>query len=177
MTPSPTPTSASDERGPLRLPKVRRYTVYFISIGTFVTGALWLYYHYFMRKQGQFGFQNNPLESLWQILHAGFSFAAVWALGWLWTTHVMRGWNMRWRRWSGGSLVGISIVLTVTGYALYYIGSRQWREWTAIAHWAIGLVALAIFLIHWLSKSLPYQREHGPYPWPWHRKRHPVERR
>jgi hypothetical protein len=104
MTPTPTTVSSSEDRGPMRLPRIRRYTVYFITIGVFVTGALWLFYHYFMRKEGPFGFQNNPLESLWQILHAGFSFASVWALGWLWTTHIMRGWNMRWRRWSGASL-------------------------------------------------------------------------
>lgn len=164
---------ASDERGPLRLPRTRRYTVYFISVGVFVTGAVWLIYHYFLRTPGPFGFKNNPLEIWWLKAHGAFSFASIWALGWLWTTHVMRGWNMRWRRWSGGFLAGVVLVLTITGYLLYYIGSRDWREGMALAHWIIGLAALAVFFIHWLSKSLPHQREHGPYPWPWHRKRHP----
>lgn len=168
-------TSASDERGPLRLPLRRRYTVYFISSGVFLTGALWLIYHYFMRTPGPFGFQNNPLEVWWLRLHGGFSFASLWIFGLLWSIHVVRGWNMRWRRWSGGTLVGAILVLTLTGYGLYYFDGEGWRDWTSIVHWVVGLSALALFFIHWLSKSLPHQREHGPYPWPWFRKRHPAE--
>ena len=166
---------SSEERGPLRLARRRRYTLYFISIGVFLTGVLWLIYHYFMRTQGPFGFQNNPLEAWWLELHGAFSFAALWIFGVLWSVHIVRGWNMRWRRWSGGAVVGAVLLLTITGYMLYYLESREWRDWTSIAHWVIGLAGLALFFIHWLSKSLPHQREHGSYPWPWFRKRHPAE--
>ena len=62
---------------------------------------------------------------------------------------------MRWRRWSGGWLAGTTIFLTLTGYALYYIGSKEILDWVGVAHWAVGLAALALFLIHWLSKSRP----------------------
>lgn len=167
----------SDERGPLRLPRTRRYTLYFIAIGVFVTGGLWLIYHYFLRTPGPFGFKNNPLEVWWLKLHGGFSFASMWIFGVLWSVHVVRGWNMRWRRWSGGFLTGFVLALILTGYGLYYIDSREWREWTSIVHWVVGLASLALFFIHWLSKSMPHAREKGAYPWPWFRKRHPMERR
>ncbi len=166
---------SSEERGPLRLSRRRRYTLYFISIGVLLTGVLWLIYHYFMRTQGPFGYQNNPLEVLWLELHGAFSFASLWMFGLLWSVHIVRGWNMRWRRWSGGAVVGAVLLLTITGYMLYYLESRAWRDWTSIVHWVVGLAGLVLFFIHWLSKSLPHQREHGPYPWPWFRKRLPVE--
>ena len=166
---------ASAERGPLKLQRGSRYTLYTISIGVWVTGGLWLIFHYFMRTQGPFGFSNNPLEIWWLRLHGGFSFASLWVFGLLWNVHVVRGWNMRWRRWSGGFLTGVMFVLTLTGFGLYYLVSKDWREWTSIIHWVVGLGALAAFLIHWLSNSMP-RREHEPYPWPWFRKRHPVER-
>ncbi len=165
--------SISDERGPLRLPRTRRYTLYVISIGTFLTGLLWILYHYFMRTEGPFGFKSHPLEVWWLKAHGAFSFAAMWMFGVLWSVHILRGWNARWRRWSGGTVTGIALVLIITGYLLYYLESRDWREWTSVVHWVLGLIALAFFFIHWLSKS-PAHRDHSPYPWPWHRKRHPV---
>jgi len=162
-----------DDRGPLRLPKIRRYTVYVVSIGVWLTGLLWVIYHYFLRTPGPFGFRNNPLEILWLELHGAFSFAAMFALGLLWIIHVVRGWNARWRRWSGGFLVGLTIVLTISGYGLYYLDSREAREFVSVVHWVIGLASIVFFFLHWLSKSAAHNRDHGPYPWPWHRKRHP----
>ncbi len=165
----------TEERGPLRLPKTRRYTLYFIAIGVFLTGALWLIYHYFMQTEGRFGLQKHPLEIWWLKTHGAFSFASLWMFGVLWSVHIVRGWNMRWRRWSGGTMVGVILFLTLTGYGLYYFEELALREWTSILHWAVGLAALVLFFIHWLSKSAPHLREHGAYPWPWFRKRHPTE--
>ena len=68
--------------------------------------------------------------------------------GVLWPGHVKAGWRMKSRRLSGGTLFGVVAWLTLTGLALYYIGSTQWRSWTSIAHWAVGLAAAAAFLLH-----------------------------
>jgi hypothetical protein len=165
--------NASEERGSLRFARTRRYTIYFVSTGVFITGILWLIYHYFLRTPGPFGFQNNPLEIWWLQLHGGFSFASLWIFGLLWSIHILRGWKMRWRRWSGGSLVAAALLLTITGWGLYYFDSREVREVTSIIHWVIGLISCGLFFLHWLSKSSAYAREMGRYPWPWHGKRHP----
>lgn len=143
------------ERGPLKLPKLRRWTVYAISFATWLTGVLWLIYHYFMTTEGRFGPVTHPLEPIWIRLHAAFSFFAIAILGLLWGVHILRGWHANWRRWSGGTLVAIFIVLTVTGYGLYYALDEQWRNWTSLIHWVVGLAAIAAFFIHWLSKSRP----------------------
>ncbi len=166
-------SGGSEERGPLRLPRTRRYTLYVISIGVFATGALWLIYHYFMGKEGPFGIQKHPLEVVWLQTHGIISAWALWMFGVLWPIHVLRGWNMRWRRWSGGAVTAAIFLLGVTGLGLYYIESREIREMNSIVHWVIGLIVLVLFFIHWLSKSTPH-RDKGPYPWPWFRKRHPV---
>lgn len=127
--------------------------MYAVAGGTWISGVLWLIFHYFLRTEGRFGFRNHPLEAWWLKLHAAFSFGFLWILGVLWITHVLRGWHMRWRRRSGGALVGIALFLTVTGYGLYYIDARTWQEWTGIAHWAVGFAAIAAFFAHRLSKS------------------------
>ncbi len=141
-------------RGPLRLPKLRRWTVYYVSLACWTTGALWLIFRYFLRTEGKFGYKAHPLESWWLTLHAGFSFWVIWLFGLLWSIHIVRGWNANWRRWSGGFLTGFAFILTVTGVGLYYL-PQNWRAWSSLIHWIVGLATLGIFLIHWLSKSLP----------------------
>jgi hypothetical protein len=54
-------------------------------------------------------------------------------------------------------MFGVALFLAVSGVMLYYVGDA-WREWTGLAHWVVGLAALAPFLIHWLSKSRPTKR-------------------
>ena len=145
----------SVETGPLKLPRGRRMTFYATAIGVWITGAAWLIYHYFLRTQGRFGLHANPLEVWWLRTHAAFSFVAIFFFGLLWGVHIVRGWRLNWRRWSGGTMVGVAAVLVLTGYGLYYIEGDDWRSWTSIAHWTIGLAALIVFFVHWLSKSLP----------------------
>jgi hypothetical protein len=147
--------SERTESGPLKLPRLRRYTLYGVCMGVWLTGAVWLIYHYFLRTQGRFGLVNNPLEVWWLRLHAAFSFWAIWMFGLLWGIHIVRGWNANWRRWSGGTVVGFAAVLILTGYGLYYITGESWRSWTSLTHWILGLAALAVFFVHWLSKSMP----------------------
>jgi hypothetical protein len=147
--------SERTERGPLKLPRARRWTVYAVSLGTWLTGALWLIFHYFMTTEGRFGPVTHPLEPVWIRLHAALSFFAIGILGLLWGVHILRGWNAQWRRWSGGTLAAFFFVLTITGYGLYYAIDEQWRAWTSIAHWVLGLAALIAFFVHWLSKSTP----------------------
>jgi hypothetical protein len=139
----------------LRLKRPYLWTVYATAWGVWLTGALWLVFHYFFRVRGQFGFRANPMEAVWIAAHGGLAAASLFMFGLLWVSHVLAGWHMRWRRWSGGTLAGVTIWLTLTGYALYYIGGSQTLAWVQILHWTVGLAALAAFFIHWLSKSSP----------------------
>ncbi len=143
---------------PVRLTRNQKWLVFSVSIGVWLTGVLWLVYEHFMRVPYEFGLKQDPLESVWQKLHGGFSVAATFVLGLLWSVHVVKGWDVRWRRLSGGALLGVIVFLIVSGWALYYITAQRWQNWTAIAHWAIGLAALLFFLIHWLSRAKSKRR-------------------
>ncbi len=138
------------------LPRRRKIMVYTVSIGSLVTGVVWLLYHYFIRTVDQFGFESpDPNQKWWIIAHAVFSFFAVWAFGVLWTNHVKRGWRAKVRRLTGGMLFGLTVWLTLTGVALYYIGQDDWRSWTSVLHWGAGLAAFAAFIWHLYFQRSP----------------------
>jgi hypothetical protein len=124
-----------------------------ISLGVWGTGVIWLFYHYFMQMESEFGIRKHWMEIVSLKIHGAFSFAAMWIFGSLWWIHILRGWNANWRRWSGGAMAACTIILIVTGWGLYYFVERHWREWTSLVHWILGLAGAALFLVHWLSKS------------------------
>jgi hypothetical protein len=142
----------------LKLTRPYRVSIYVIGWGVWLTGVLWVVFHYFLRVKGAFGLKANPLEEWWLIGHGGFAVAATFLFGFLWRPHIVSGWDLHWRRWSGGGLAGTTIFLILSGYALYYIGGEAWLEWTAILHWGIGIAVIALFFLHWLSKGRPKER-------------------
>jgi hypothetical protein len=139
----------------MKIERPYRWLLYVTLWGIWLTGIAWVIVHYFMREKGKFGFKTNPWEGWWLMAHGGVAVLATFLFGWMWSKHVVTGWDLRWRRRSGGTLAGTAIFLILSGYALYYIGDPDWLNWTAIAHWGIGIAAVALFFIHWLSKSRP----------------------
>ncbi len=136
-------------RGVGHLPSRRRLAIYFIGLGVWLSGGLWLIFHYFVKVTDEFGFENiSPFEHWWLVIHALFAFFAIWMFGVLWVGHIKVGWHAKAQRWTGGSLFGVFTLLTLTGFGLYYIGNADIRSWTSLVHWIVGLAALAVFLLH-----------------------------
>jgi hypothetical protein len=138
-----------------RIPGARRLGVYAVGAGIWLTGGLWLLFHHFLRREGPLGLlATHPLEAWSLRLHGLFAFAAVWIFGLLWGVHVAQGWSIRRRRSSGGVLVGVAVLLVVTGYLLYYLGDERLRAATSLVHWIVGLgcpLAFAVHRIQWLA--------------------------
>ncbi len=132
----------------IRLGPKRRLVIYLICTGLWLSGVLWLLFHYFVRTPTDFGPSPHPLESWWLALHGAFGFAAMWMLGLLSGSHVVNGWVSRRRRWSGSILLGASATMALTGYLLYYSGDEALRAISSYAHWGLGLIAPILFLSH-----------------------------
>lgn len=146
-----TPARASP-RAP-ELSRSRALTVYTISLGLWLTGAVWLLAHYFLLYEGEFGPLPHPLE-FWSIAaHGAFGFASLWLLGLLWSVHIPAGWRSVRRRWSGAVMFGVTAFLVVSGYLLYYLGSAEVLSVVAVLHWAVGLGCPALFLLHRFSRD------------------------
>lgn len=132
----------------VKLGRARRWQLYIVGAGVWLSGALWLLFHYFFVTQGEFGPTENPLTAWWLRLHGAFAFAAIWIFGLLWAAHITAAWPRRRRRASGFALAGVFLVLIVSGYLLYYVGDDTVRPVISVLHWSIGLAAPAFFVLH-----------------------------
>jgi hypothetical protein len=152
--PRPAPARAAPVRGPIRLAARRRVLVQSVAAVVWASGAAWLVFHYFVRTRGEFGPEPSPVEPWWLKLHGAAAFGALWAFGLLWGVHVVNGWGARRRRWSGGVMVALALVLIGSGYLLYYAGDDEARAVVSLTHWLIGLAAPLAFLWHrWLARD------------------------
>lgn len=135
-------------RDPVRLSRGRRLTLYGVGLGLWLTGVLWLVFHYFMVRQTSFGPAPHPLEHWWLSLHGLFAFGTLGMLGLLWAAHIVGGWTSGRRRITGSLLALTLVALTLTGYLIYYPPSEDAAPAIGLAHWIGGLAAPIPFLVH-----------------------------
>jgi hypothetical protein len=135
------------------LTPLRRLALYAIGLGLWLSGGLWLLFHYALARPGPFGPSVNPLEPWWLKLHGAFAFAGIWFFGLLWGAHIAARWPYGQRRRSGSLLAGLFLWLIVSGYLLYYAGGEATRPMISLAHWVVGLAAPLAFVGHRLRRS------------------------
>lgn len=140
---------------PVRLKRGRRWLTYGIGLGVWLTGVVWLAFHYFLRTQTEFGPAENPLTHWWLAAHGLFAFAALWLLGLLWGQHIAGAWQTGRHRKSGSLLLALSALLIASGYLLYYAGGDGTRSLVSIIHWATGLAVPLLFLLHRFIRAVP----------------------
>lgn len=138
----------SRRRSSVRIARRIRWALYGIGIGVWLSGGLWLFAHYFLVKQGEFGPQTAPLEPWSLKAHGAFAFAAIWIFGLLWGLHIMVAWPTRRRRLSGAFLTGAFLLLILSGYLLYYVGGDETRSVVSIIHWTLGLAGPIFYVLH-----------------------------
>ena len=131
-----------------RISRQRRWLLYAIGIGLWLSGALWLTFHYLFMRTGEFGPTPHPSEIWWLKIHGAFAFASIWMFGLLWGIHVSKALPFPRRKGSGISLVAGFGLLIVTGYLLYYVGNDSARSVVSVVHWAIGLASPSLFFLH-----------------------------
>jgi hypothetical protein len=127
--------------------------VYVVLTGLWLSGALWLIYHFFFTRNTEFGPAPNPLEHWWLVAHGASAFASLWLMGHLWSTHIAKRWRLRRHRKTGATLVAVMAVLIASGYLLYYLSSDSWRAVVSLGHWLLGLVMPLALAGHWWVRA------------------------
>lgn len=132
----------------IRFAAPHKRALYAVFLVLWLSGALWLAFHYFLRAPGAFGAQPHALEIWWLRLHGLMGFAALVALGSVLPVHARRAWQFKKNRASGLAMKGISLWLAATGYALYYFASDDNANWLPLLHWIVGLALPLMLAFH-----------------------------
>jgi len=65
--------------------------------------------------------------------------------------HIRRAWSIRRNVVLGIGLVSVLLLLTITGYLLYYAGDENTRPFISAGHWILGLAVPALLVWHIVS--------------------------
>jgi hypothetical protein len=119
------------------------------SVGAlWLSGLIWLLFHYFGRHQGDFGDMPLPIEPLMLKIHGAFAMAILLVLGALASAHIRRGWVLKRNRPSGVVITSACAALAISGWMLYYVANEQARNFVSAAHWIVGLALPLIIVLH-----------------------------
>jgi hypothetical protein len=124
---------------PIRFSHRHRRALYGVFLGLWLSGAVWLLFHYLFAVEGDFGPAPHPLEKWWLRLHGLFAFAGLIAVGSVLPVHAKGAWQKAKNRVTGVMMKSWTLWLAATGYALYYFSSEANEAWLPLLHWAVGL--------------------------------------
>lgn len=133
---------------PIRFTAPHKKFLYSVFSLLWLSGALWLLFHYFMRVPGEFGITPHPAEIWWLRLHGLMVFAVLVALGSVLSNHARRAWQLKKNRYSGLLLKVLLLWLAITGYALYYFASEGNENWLPVLHWGAGISVPIMLVSH-----------------------------
>jgi hypothetical protein len=135
----------------IRLGPWHQGAVYGATAVLVVSGVVWLVAHYFLSVPGEYGPQLHPLEPWMLKVHGAAAMAGLIVYGSLLPVHVRRAWSIRRNIVLGIGLVTVMLLLTVTGYLLYYAGDEDTRPVIGAVHWILGLAVPALLAWHVFS--------------------------
>lgn len=128
-----------------------RLLINLTGAGLWLSGGLWLIFHYFLRRQTEWGPEPHELEPWWLRAHGAFAFLALWTVGLLFGSHIARGWASGRRRWTGVLLFAWLSLLILSGYLLLYAGDEGVFSVLSPTHWIAGLALPLAYASHrWL---------------------------
>ena len=147
----------------IRLGPWHEWAVYLATGVLVLTGVIWLVLHYFFTGKGEFGPTIHPLENWMLRLHGAGAMAGLIVYGSLLPVHIRRAWAVRRNVVLGVGLVALMLLLTVTGYLLYYAGGEETRPVISVLHWVIGLAVPALLVWHIVSGRVLTRAADAPF--------------
>jgi len=127
-----------------RLGKMPHWQRMFVICGMMacsITGLMYLLGHQFQIQRSTLG-THTVLAA-----HGVAALLATLAFGSVLPFHIKAGYKSRKQLWSGFSQLGFLAALLVSGALLYY-GPEEMRDGVIDAHWVVGLLFFAIFILH-----------------------------
>jgi hypothetical protein len=124
-----------------------RGILYVVSLVLLFSGAAWAWVHG-LDEQGSAGVTLRNLKPWLMKAHGFAAVGFVLVLGTLLPTHIRRSWHARKNRSHGAFFLGAVSLLSLSGYALYYLGDETWRDAASQFHLWLGLSSPILLVWH-----------------------------
>ncbi len=145
------PRRAAARRGaaPLRMPSRQRASLYLVLGTLWASGCGWLVLDQFFAGATQFGRTPHPWAGPLLLLHGVLALLGLYLLGWVTARHVLRWWPAGRRRLSGGVLAAFLALLSLSGFALFFLSDDRWQHLAASSHDVLGVAVTVFGVQHW----------------------------
>jgi hypothetical protein len=127
----------------------QQFWIYSIIGSLWLSGALWLLLDQLFAKRGEFGATPHPLEAPLLLLHGILALLSMCLFGWIMARHISRWWGARRRRLSGGVLTSFLALLSLSGFALFFLVDDASLHAATLIHDVLGLAAVIFAVQHW----------------------------
>jgi hypothetical protein len=131
----------------LQLNRRHRLILYSLSLILLLSGAGWAWSHH-LDTTGALDELGRRWKPRLLQAHGFAAMGFVLLLGTLLPGHVRRAWHARKNRANGGFFLGAVALLTLSGYALYYLGDEIARNTFAQFHLWLGLISPLLLILH-----------------------------
>ena len=132
------------------MPRRQRLIVYAVFVSLWASGLLWLLLDLFFARRGEFGWMPHPLQPPLLLLHGMIAILTLYVFGWVSSHHALRRWPEGGRRLSGAAFIALLLVLTVSGFALFFLVDAEWQRAAKLTHEVAGVLITLFALQHWL---------------------------
>jgi hypothetical protein len=85
---------------------------------------------------------------MWRVIHGWSLPPFLVTFGVIWRVHILRGWRLKKNIFSGMVTILVFLLLTITGWAIYYSGSDEVQHKVATWHTWLGLGVSLILFVH-----------------------------
>ena len=129
------------------MPAGLRRSLYLCTLGLVATGILYAVPRYADLYLERDWPAVAPLGTIMKV-HGAFAFWSLLLLGGIWQVHVRARIRRPANRATGLAVLALMAFLVASGFLLYYIGSRDLREWSGLTHTAAGIAVAALVVWH-----------------------------
>lgn len=126
---------------------MQRRLLFAVSLALFLSGAGWEWIQH-LDQAGRASDALLRIKTDLIVIHGLSAMTFVFLLGTLLMSHVRRAWHARKNRVNGALFLAAVSLLTLSGYALYYLADETWRSATSRFHFWLGFAAPILLFWH-----------------------------
>ena len=136
----------------------QRKLIYWTVSLLMVSGLIWLAAHWAMPSEQQLATDTAQINAklamcmqlkYWSIrVHTFVALVVLIVIGSLIPAHILARWPLKRNIWSGVVNIAAFIVLTLTGYMLWYVSEGGIKQWATWLHWVIGMALPIVLAVH-----------------------------